>query len=332
MNSRSIVYILIVIVIVSVLSSAFIYINYSTAGQTSFGEVSVIDDEGYQTNLTSVPTRIVSLSPSCTEIAFAIGVGDKVVGVTNNDDAPYDFSAWIAAGNMTSAGGYGTPNLETIFSLKPDLILTDTINDALLPTIRHYGYSVVVLNPSNISGICQDILIAGRATGANEAAKAVVDTINSQIDGVKARIDSALGKTNLTRQPTVYCEVWYDSSLLMSAGEPSFINDAIVKAGGKNVFGDSTDAYPASSSEAVVYLNPDVILLPAGSKGMAVAYGSVEDVKARPGWNTISAVKEDRVYVIDQNVFARPGPRIGELVQDIAACLYPQIFSNSSYA
>jgi iron complex transport system substrate-binding protein len=301
----------------------------SAAQSTNIGEISVIDDEGYETILSSVPKRIVSLVPSCTEIAFAIGVGDKVVGVTDNDNAPYNFSAWIAAGNMTSIGGYGTPNMETIFSLNPDLILTDNINDAILPKLRHYQYHVIVLNPTDISGICQDILIAGRATGAEESATALVNKINNQIAEVKTKIDSEIGKTNIDSQPKVYYEVWYDSSFLMSAGATSFINDAISNAGGNNIFSDSMDAYPSSSSEAIVQLNPDVIILPSGSEGMAASYGSTEDVKARPGWNTISAVQNDRVYVIDQDLFSRPGPRIGELVQAIATCLYPQFFSDS---
>jgi iron complex transport system substrate-binding protein len=300
-----------------------------SAGQsTEIGEISVIDDEGYETILASVPKKIVSLVPSCTEIAFAIGVGDRVVGVTDFDNAPYNFSAWIAAGNMTCIGGYGTPNLETIFSLNPDLILTDNINDAILPKLRHYQYNVVVLNPTDISGICQDILIAGRATGAEDSAKALVEKINNQIAEVKTKIDE-VGNSNLNSEPKVYYEIWYDSSFLMSAGANSFINDAISKAGGKNIFGDSLDAYPSSSSEAIVQLNPDVILLPSGSEGMAASYGSVEAVKARPGWNTISAVQKDRVNVIDQDLFSRPGPRIGELVQAIATYLYPQVFSNS---
>ena len=326
MNNK-LIYVVAIVAIVLVVSASFIYINNSksTSQSKTSTSISIVDDEGYQTILTSIPTRIVSLAPSCTEIAFDIGVGDKVVGVTSVDDAPYNFSAWIAAGNITNTGEYGSPNMETIASLHPGLILTDDLNDANLPTLRSMGYNVIVLNPTNIAGICQDISIVGRATGAENNATALIKTINNEVTSVQTKIDAA----NLTK-PTVYYEVWYDPSYLMSAGAGSFINDAISKAGGINIFGNLTSAYPSTSSETIVQLNPEVIILPSGSSGMAAEYGSVAQVEARPGWSTISAVQNNRVYVLNQDLFSRPGPRIGELVQAIATALYPQLFNSTS--
>ena len=124
MRNRNIIYIATVIIIVVIASSAFLYINHKSPSQTSSQKnITLLDDEGYTTNLTAPAQRIVSLAPSCTQILYAIGVGDKVVGVTTYDDYPYNFSAWAAAGNMTIDGGYGTPNMEAIASLRPDLIL-----------------------------------------------------------------------------------------------------------------------------------------------------------------------------------------------------------------
>ena len=124
MNKKYVIYIVAAIVIVSVISASFIfYGNNSNSNQNSQNEISVVDDEGYTTNLTSVPQRIISLAPSNTQILFAVGVGNKVVAVTDYDHYPYDFASWIAAGNMTSIGGFSTPNKETIASLDPDLIL-----------------------------------------------------------------------------------------------------------------------------------------------------------------------------------------------------------------
>ena len=131
MKNKYIIYIATIIIIVLLVSSAFVYVNYSApnANKSRTSQYPFVDDEGYVTNLTSVPQRIVSLAPSCTQILFAIGAGDKVVGVTTYDDYPYNFSAWVAAGNITIDGGYGTPSMEAIASLRPDLILTDNIND-----------------------------------------------------------------------------------------------------------------------------------------------------------------------------------------------------------
>jgi len=112
MNNKSRIYVATIIIIVLIISAAIIYSYYNTnLNQTTTEKnITVIDDEGYATNLTSVPQRIISLAPSNTQILFAIGVGNKVVGVTEYDHYPYDFTAWIAAGNMTSVGGFSTPN------------------------------------------------------------------------------------------------------------------------------------------------------------------------------------------------------------------------------
>jgi len=257
---------------------------------------------------------------------FAIGVGDKVVGVTTYDDYPYNFSAWIAAGNMTSIGGYSTPNMEAIASLHPDLIVSDNINDAILPNMRSLGDKVIVINPNSITGIYQDISLIGRATGAEPQATTLIDNISSSINAITAKIAAA----NITAPLKVYYEIWSDP--LMSAGSTSWVTDVIAKAGGVNIFANETQQYPAVSSETVVQLNPDVILLPTspgGSGGMAF-YGSIAQVEARPGWNSISAVQNNRVDAIDEELFAEPGPRVADQVLAIATCLYPQLFNSAS--
>ena len=256
MVNKNIIYISTAIIIIVVLSGAFLYQNYKTPNQTSTSKnISIVDDEGYTTNLTAVPQRIISLAPACTQILFAIGDGNKVVGVTDYDNYPYNFSAWIAAGNMTSIGGYSTPNMEAIASLRPDLIVSDNINDALLPNMRSLGYKVIVINPTSINGIYQDITMVGKATGAETQAANVIQNITSTINNVEAKITAA----KITVKPKVYYEVWSDP--LMSAGSTTWINDVINKAGGINIFANETQQYPTVASETIVSLNPDVILL-----------------------------------------------------------------------
>jgi len=257
---------------------------------------------------------------------FAIGVGDKVVGVTTYDDYPYNFSAWIAAGNMTSIGGYSTPDMEAIAMLHPNLIVSDNINDAIFPNMRSLGYKVLVINPNSINGIYQDISLIGRATGAEPQAIALIDNISSSINVITAKIAA----TNITVPLKVYYEIWSDP--LMSAGSTSWVSDVIAKAGGVNIFANVAQQYPAVSSETVVQLNPDVILLPTspgGSGGMAF-YGSIAQVEARPGWNSMSAVQNNRVDAIDEELFAEPGPRVADQVLAVATCLYPQLFNSTA--
>ena len=322
MNKKYVIYIVAAIVIVSVISASFIfYGNNSNSNQNSQNEISVVDDEGYTTNLTSVPQRIISLAPSNTQILFAVGVGNKVVAVTDYDHYPYDFASWIAAGNMTSIGGFSTPNKETIASLDPDLILATPINDPDVVTLRSLGYNVLVLNPNDVNGVLHDISMVGKATGATQNATEVVDSINGKISEIAAKI----GAANVPK-PLVYYEVW--TPPLMSAGSTSFLNDVIVKAGGQNIFENETQQYPTVSSETIVQKNPDVILLPTNMAQTEEApfYGSVDAVRERPGWSSISAIQNNRVVVVNGDLFAEAGPRIAEQIAAAAKAFYPELF------
>lgn len=322
MVNRNIIIIATVIIIVIIVSGAFIYVNYKAPSQSSSKKIAIVDDEGYTTYLNATAQRIVSLAPSCTQIVFAIGQGSKVVGVTSSDDYPYNFQAWIAAGNMTLDGAYGTPDMEAIAGLRPDLILTDNINDASLPSMRSLGYNVVVLNPSNVTGILHDISLVGIATGAETQANAVIANLTSTINSITTKIANA----HVTPMKVFY-EIW--TPPLMGAGGTTWINNVITDAGGVNIFANNTEAYPTVASETVVQLDPDAIFLPT-AMGQTPFYGSVAQVEATPGWNTISAVQNNRVYVINGDLFAEAGPRVADCIYDVASDLYPQLFNSTS--
>ena len=323
--NKTAIYLAAIITIVIVVSAAFIYLNYTNPNQNNTQQnIVVVDDEGTTTILATVPQRIISLAPSNTQILFAVGVGDKVVGVTDYDHQPYNFTAWIEAGNMTSIGGYSTPNKETIASLNPDLIVATIINDADVTTLRNLGYKVIVLNPDNVNDVLNDITMIGKATGAEQDAANLVNSIKEQIN----QIADIIAAANLPK-PTVYYEVWNDP--LMSAGSTSFINDVITRAGGTNIFATETNQYPTISSETIVQKNPDIIMLPTdmANPGDKPFYGSVDAVKARPGWNSISAVQNNRVVVVDGDLFAEAGPRIAQNIAVAAAAFYPQLFNST---
>jgi iron complex transport system substrate-binding protein len=324
MKGKYFTYVAVVVAIAAILSAAFIYMsmqNQVNNLENSQKGISVWDDEGTVVTLDSAPQRIVSLAPSNTQILFAIGVGNRVVGVTEYDNWPYDFAAWIAAGNMTSIGGFSTPNKEAIASLHPDLILATIINDPDVVTLRSMGYKVLVLNPDSIVGVMKDILLVGTATGAEDNATSLVNSLNSQIDTITAKIAAA----NIVEKPKVYYEIYYNPT--MTAGSTSFINDVIKKAGGINIFENETQQWPTISSETVVQMNPDVILLPT-SMGTSASYGSVDEVKARPGWSSINAVKNNRIIVIDVDLFAEAGPRIADQIAAVAKGCYPDLFNS----
>ena len=115
----------------------------------------------------------------------------------------------------------------------------------------------------------------------------------------------------------------------MTSGSTTWINGVITAAGGVNIFADQTQQYPTVSSETIVSLNPDAIFLPT-EMGTAPFYGSVAQLEATPGWNTISAVQNNRVYVINGDLFAEAGPRVADCVYAVASDLYPQLFNSTS--
>jgi iron complex transport system substrate-binding protein len=312
-----------VVIIALIASAASVYL-YNQAQQAAELETlqNLKDDKGYVTSLSAYPNRIIPLAPSNTEILFAIGAGDKVVAVTDYDNYPYNFTAWIAAGNMTSVGDFSNPNMEVIASLDPDLILASAgVQGETVDNLRELGYKVLVLDPTNVSGVLDDILLVGKATGKNAEATSLVNDLTSRINAVIAKVANAPSK------PKVYYEVWYDPTSLWSAGSRAWQNELIQKAGGTNIFADQPLDYFQSSSEAVVERNPDVIVLPLSGMGFGPPFwGSIDEVKARPGWDSTSAVSNNRLYQIDSDVISRAGPRVADAVETLAAFFHPELF------
>jgi len=324
MNPKYIV-IAAVVAVVLIASGAFVYIYYQ--GQAAESErikalQSLVDDHGYVTSLSAYPNKIVSLAPSCTEILFALDLGDKVVAVTDYDNYPYNFTAWVKAGNMTSVGAFDKPNIEVIASLAPDLILaTAGVQGESIDALRNLGYKVLVLDPANISGVFKNIELVGKATGKNAEASSLVNNLSNRIEAVVNKVANAASK------PKVYYEVWYDPTSLWSAGAKAWQNELIEKAGGVNIFADQPMDYFQSSAEAVIDRNPDAIVLPAAGMGSGPPFwGSIADVKARPGWNSISAVQNDRLYQMDSDILSRAGPRVADAVEALARFFYPELF------
>jgi iron complex transport system substrate-binding protein len=316
-----------IIAIIVIVSAALIGVYYANqpSSQNQTGTITVVDDQGTQTTLDVVPKKIVSLAPSITPILFELGVGDKVVGVTSYDDYPYNFTAWFEAGNMTCIGGFSTPNLETIATLQPDVIFTTDVNEDTIPGMRELGYKVIVLNAGSVEGVYNDIALVGNATGTASKAAEVISDLRSEISSVQATIEAG----GITDKPTVYYEVYFSDSGIMTAGSATWLNDIFTLAGGTNLFAYQAQEFPYTSSEVIVQRNPTVIILPTNMGTGTPSYGSVEEVKARAGWNSIDAIKNDRLYVIDQGVMSEPGVLIAEQVQAVAECLYPQLFNST---
>ena len=245
------------------------------------------------------PKSIVTLSPSAAEILYAIGAGDQIVAVSEFTDYPPEAAAKPVVGGFDGK----TLSIETIISFEPDFVyLTEGMHNFLIEPLDSYGIKWYLSNATSITAIEKEIMDLGEITGHQDEAAQVV-----------AQMAEKLPKTSGDSSIKVYYEVW--NAPFMSVGSTSFINDVIVNAGGKNIFDDLTDAYPMVSDETIIARAPDVILLPR-SNGV-----TVEDVKARAGWDSIPAVVNDRIYIIDDNMYSRPAPRIADVVLDLSELL-----------
>jgi iron complex transport system substrate-binding protein len=271
--------------------------------------VTVTDDTGYVLNMTAYPERIVSLAPSNTQVLFAVGAGDNVVGVTDYDHYPYNFTAWIEAGNMTSIGNYYQPAVEPVVALNPDLVLASLGSVETADQLRTLGYNVLTLTPTDLDGIMKN------ETEATEMVNDMQQRIDAVVNGVK----------QATTKPKVYHEIWSDP--YMSVGKGTFVDNAIKLVGGQNIFENATNAYPEVSSEAVIEQNPDIIVFPT-QMGVESFWGDFETVANRPGWSSINAVKNDKMYAVNGDIIDEPGPRQVDSLEILAKIIHPEIFGN----
>jgi iron complex transport system substrate-binding protein len=281
--------------------------------------VTVTDDTGYVLNMTAYPERIVSLAPSNTQVLFAVGAGDNVVGVTDYDHYPYNFTAWIEAGNMTSIGNYYQPAVEPIVALNPDLVLASLGSVETADQLRTLGYNVLTLTPTDLDGIMKNMITVGKATNHETEATEMVNDMQQRIDAVVNGVKQA------TTKPKVYHEIWSDP--YMSVGKGTFVDNAIKLAGGQNIFENATNAYPEVSSEAVIEQNPDIIVFPT-QMGVESFWGDFETVANRPGWSSINAVKNDKMYAVNGDIIDEPGPRQVDSLEILAKIIHPEIFGN----
>ena len=284
---------------------------------SGYKEITLVDDLGNVVVLNEPPVRIVSLAPSNTEILFAVGAGDNVVGVTDVCDYPYDFSAWVEAGNMSSIGNYWQPAVEPIIALDPDLVFASTASEDAAETLKNLGYNVLVVEPKTINGVLEAVLLIGRATGNHVEAGEFASDLRDRIDAV---VNTAAGADSI---PKVYHEVWGPD--IQSAGPGTFIDELISLAGGENIFHDAVTSFPIVSPETVIAKNPEVMIFPNLYMGI-YSWGTYDDIAGRPGWDSITAIQNDNFHIIDASIISRSGPRLADALETIAEMIHPELF------
>ena len=270
--------------------------------------LTLTDDNKRTVTLSKAPTKIVSLAPSNTEILFALGLNDKIVGVDEFSDYPE------AAKAIKKIGGFSDTNIEAVTALAPDLVLASSIQSkAQIAALEKQKFTVLILNPSDLAGVVQDFKLVGQATNTNDKAQTLAADFQKRLDAVATKFKSASAK------PTVYFEL---DPTLYTVAPGSFVDDIIQKAGGQNIVTDASNPYPQLTQEVVVAKSPQVIFVGDDTSGT----DTPDKIMARPGWNTIAAVKNKRVYAINADLTNRPGPRAVDGVEQVAKFLYPDLF------
>jgi len=275
--------------------------------------MNVTDDKDRVVVIQKMPERIVSLSPKNTEMLYALGLGDKVVGDTDYCNYPAD------AANKTRVGGITNVNVEQVAAPQPDVVFADSLTKKeAAEKLQAMGYPVIVNDPRNVSDIESSILRMGKVCGVEDNATRLAGEINSSI---KAITDKT-APLNETRRPKVL--MLLDTYDFYVAGSDCYGNDLIILAGGQNVARELSD-YKAMSKEAVIKADPDIIIMPVD------AYSQLDFEKLRNGtddWmKQLSAVKSGRVYAVASDPIFRPGPRVVDAAQAMAKIIHPELFS-----
>jgi iron complex transport system substrate-binding protein len=275
--------------------------------------LTVVDDLGRTVKIDKLPQRIISLAPSNTEIIYALGLEDKLVGTTDYCDYPE------AAKNKPRVAGYINPDLEKVVSQQPDLIIAEAIHEnTVLPALEKLGLTVIVTSATSLDVVLDDIRLIGEITGKSKAATKLVDDLAKRIQAITTK---TAGLT-IEQRPRVLYVVWYDP--IWTMGSETFIDDIIWKAGGTNIFSKDFEKSHVASLEAIIAKNPQVIIVSGMATTGDLIYDNITKESRLAG---VDAMHDGRVYKIsDANLIERPGPRVVDGLEEVAQMIHPEIF------
>lgn len=289
------------------------------AAQTSaqWTPATLTDDYGYQITIDKEPQRIVSLAPANTEMIFALGLGDRVVGVTEYCNYPEE------ATTKPVIGGYTTVNIERVVAQKPDLVIAYYGNgEETVSHLRQLGLTVMTMNSDSVAGTFHDIELIGKATGKTTEAEQLTKNMQKRIDAVTAKLQG------ITTTPTAFHCVWADP--LWVSGGQTFQDEIITLAGGQNPFND-VNGWGIITMERLLTTNPDYIIV---DSGMGMGEGGHDILKdyflTEPRLQELTAVKNNHVYVMNADIIDRGGPRIVDCLEQLAKILHPDAFGTEN--
>ena len=274
--------------------------------------IEIIDQLGRTVKLERTPQRIISLAPTNTEILFALGLADRVIGVTDYCDYPPE------AKEKSSIGGFSTPNIEEIIALSPDLIMAAPRHeDKIIPQLEARGLTVLGLAPKTLDLMLDAITLVGEVTGEEEKSAELLTDLQNRIKAVTDKTNNL----SEDKRPRVFYLTWHDP--LKTSGLGTLAQELIEKAGGRNIFSDVSGTQSVNL-ETLVARDPQVMI--AG-----IGMGSGEDktlqyLTTESRLKNTEAGKNDRIYGIDMDITGRGGPRLVDGLEQFAVFLHPELF------
>lgn len=281
------------------------------SGCSSQTDRMVTDREGTEVNIPTKIEKIISTAPSNTEVLMALGLGDKLVAIDK-------YSTDIEGINTELPQiDFSNPDAETIIGLEPDIVIasghnkTGSVEDPF-KAISESGIPVVYIPSSDsIDGIYKDIEFIADVVNEKSKGKEIVDDMKAQVEEIKA-----IGDT-ITDKKSVYFEI-SPAPYLSSFGKSTFLNEMIEIIGAKNIF-ENEEGWVSPTAEAIIDANPDVIITNAG-----YMENPTEEIKSRDAWENVNAIKNNEVYLVDQNASSRPSQNVIKALEQMAKAVYPE--------
>lgn len=324
MDKKAIIAIILVVALVA--AGTIMVLGMDPSGGDDDGPVSVIDANGRTVTTKEAPTRIVSCSPSMTEIVYALGIGDRLVAVTDYCDWPADVNDRKSNGSLVVTGGYFTPSVEGVIAAEGDLIMIDKGVQAqldMLPQLNNTGHKYIVLDKgTTFDEVYVTIMMIGEICWVKEDAEDLVESMKVRLEGIEAVIG------DLQDLPTMSFAVWLDP--IYPSGNGTFAADVMSHARGVNVYAGET-GWPMVAVDSMLDRDPDYLVvsmmyLPTSGEEI------ISDLENDTIWSEMSCVQNKRVYIMTgqaDNVFSRPGPRMVDAVELLAKILHPEAFNVS---
>jgi iron complex transport system substrate-binding protein len=271
-----------------------------------------VDDTGRKLYVAKVPSRVVSLAPSITEMLFALGLDEQIVGVTEFCDFP-------AGATAKPKVGYANPNLESLVALRPDLIVAprEFHRANILAKLDELKIPVLLLEATSLENIFSHIHQLGRIFERTPTALAVTQSMRQRMAEITSRAE------HLPRTRVLYI---INSQPLITVGPGSYIHQMIGLVGGHNIASGASSAYPRLTMETVLKEDPEILIFPRGS--VETVPRSEQQEWRR--WTTLTAVQQNRLREVSADALNRPGPRVMEGLEELAKVIHPEAFPSDA--